>query len=240
MELRASNRGKQIVKDVNQDPVDAHRPRCIDVQITSDFVCPWCFIGEARLRKALAHLTNITVEVSWKPFQLNPWVALNGVSRWNYRVYKFGSWERSQQLDAVVAAVGRADGLDFNFETVERTPNTFALHRVMQIAQREGDPGELAVLLMQGYFTSGMDLSDEQQVIALASKAGLSAQRVQNVLHSDEFSGEVIALEGAARQAGITAIPHFSIGGSTLSGAASVSVLVETIRAAAGSLHEAA
>src|SRR5271168_5286597 len=206
--------------------------RIVHVEVTSDFVCPWCFIGERRLRLALAQLPEIPVELAWLPFQLNPWVPKNGMSRRDYRIRKFGSWEQSLELDAEVVEAGRADGLQFNFQSVERIPNTFELHRVMQYAQREGDPNELAVRLMTAYFSQGVDLSDRRQVLALAVDTGLPAQGVREILESDTFAAEVRALETAARNSGTYAIPELEIGLHRLTGAGTVASLVSAIRAA--------
>jgi len=207
--------------------------RIVHVGITFDFVCPWCFIGERRLRLALAQLPEIPVEVAWTPFQLNPWVPKSGMSRRDYRIRKFGSWEQSLELDAEVVEAGRADGLQFNFQSVERIPNTFELHRVMQYAQREGDPNELAVRLMTAYFSQGVDLSDWRQVLAIAVDTGLPAQGVREILESDTFAAEVRALETEARNSGTYAIPELKVGLHRLTGARTVASLVSAIRAAA-------
>jgi predicted DsbA family dithiol-disulfide isomerase len=207
--------------------------RIVHVRITSDFVCPWCFIGERRLRLALAQLPGVPVKLAWVPFQLNPWVPKNGMSRQDYRIRKFGSWERSLELDAEVVEAGRADGLKFNFQIMERIPNTFELHRVMQYAQREGDPNQLAVRLMTAYFSQGVDLSDRREVLALAVDTGLPAQGVREILDSDTFTAEVRALETEARNSGTYAIPELKVALHRLTGARTVTSLVSAIRAAA-------
>ncbi len=209
--------------------------RVVHVGVTSDFVCPWCFIGERRLRLALAQLREIPVELDWLPFQLNPWVPKNGMSRRDYRIRKFGSWELSLELDAEVVEAGRADGLQFNFQNVERIPNTFDLHRVMQYAQREGDPNEFAIRVMTAYFSQGIDLSDRSQVLALAVDTGLPARGVREILDGDAFTAEVTALETEARNSGTYAIPELRVGLHRLTGAPTVASLISAIRSAAKS-----
>ena len=146
----------------------------IQVSLTSDFICPWCLIGERRLQAALTQLPEgVAVEMRWHPFQLNPTMPKAGLDRRAYRTAKFGSWEHSQALDAQVAAAGRGDGIAFNHAGILRTPNTLAAHRLMRLAAHEGDPTRLADRLFAGYFIEGHDLSDTGQLTALAIEAGL-------------------------------------------------------------------
>jgi predicted DsbA family dithiol-disulfide isomerase len=205
----------------------------VHLEMTSDFVCPWCFIGERRLRKALASVPDIEVKLTWRPFQLNAWIPPQGMSRRDYRVLKFGSWEESLRMDAEVVNAGRAEGLEFNFDKVHRIANTFDLHRLMQLAQKEADPHELAVRLMEGYFSHGTDLSDRLEVIAIATRAGLPEKHVVEVLESASFAAEVRALETATRISGTYGIPEFRLGDTRLTGAKPVASLVAAIRAAA-------
>src|SRR5882757_5504707 len=105
----------------------------LTVEVISDVICPWCFIGKRRMEKAIAFLAE-PVQVRWLPFQLNPTMPRNGISRREYRIKKFGSWERSQELDARVIAVGKEEGIDFAFDRIERTPNTVDAHRLIWLA----------------------------------------------------------------------------------------------------------
>ena len=107
------------------------------VDVISDVICPWCYIGKRRLEKAVA-ASDGAVKVRWLPFQLNPAMPKEGVSRGEYRTRKFGSWERSQELDARVVAVGQSEGIPFAFDRIERTPNTLDAHRLVGLAERPG------------------------------------------------------------------------------------------------------
>ena len=206
----------------------------IQVSITSDFICPWCLIGERRLQVALARLPgDVAVRMRWLPFQLNPTMPKEGLDRRAYRTAKFGSWERSQALDAQVAAAGRGDGIAFNHARMLRTPNTLAAHRLMRLAAREGDPTRLADRLFGGYFIEGEDLSDNGRLAALAVEAGLPEANVQAVLGSDEYGDEVRALEAEGRVAGITGVPFFQFGEIAVYGAQSVDVLLDALKQAA-------
>lgn len=106
----------------------------LSVDVISDVICPWCYIGKRRLEKANA-MHGGSVRVHWLPFQLNPSMPRQGISRRKYRTQKFGSWERSQDLDARVAAEGKAEGIDFAFDRIERTPNTLDAHRLIWLAE---------------------------------------------------------------------------------------------------------
>jgi predicted DsbA family dithiol-disulfide isomerase len=104
----------------------------LHVDVISDVICPWCFIGKRRLEKAIAALVcQHEVRVRWLPFQLNPAMPKEGISRREYRTRKFGSWERSLELDARVIEVGKVEGIEFGFDKIERTPNTLDAHRLI-------------------------------------------------------------------------------------------------------------
>jgi predicted DsbA family dithiol-disulfide isomerase len=126
----------------------------LHIDVISDVVCPWCFIGKRRLEKAIAILDRQQeVRVRWLPFQLNPQMSKEGTSRRAYRTKKFGSWERSQELDAKVVAVGKSEGINFAFDRIEGTPNTFDAHRLIWLADREGVQDAVVEALFQAYFT---------------------------------------------------------------------------------------
>src|SRR5947209_19014769 len=111
----------------------------LHIDVVSDVICPWCYIGKRRLEKAVAAIEGeYEVRVRWLPFQLNPTMAKDGISRRDYRTKKFGSWQRSLELDAKVVAVGKEEGIHFAFDRIERTPNTLNAHRLIWLADKEG------------------------------------------------------------------------------------------------------
>jgi len=135
----------------------------LSVDVISDVICPWCFIGKRRLERAVAALHGShEVRVRWLPFQLNPQMPKEGVSRREYRTRKFGSWERSQELDAQVAEAGEAEGIHFAFDRMERTPNTLEAHRLIWLADTEGVQDAVVESLFRAYFTDGRDISNPQ------------------------------------------------------------------------------
>src|SRR6185436_307818 len=125
----------------------------LTIEIASDVICPWCYIGKRRLEKALALVKDeIRPEIRWLPFQLNPDMPSGGLPRAEYRKAKFGSLERAKGLDARVAAEGRGEGIDFAFDRMERTPNTVAAHQLIDLAQKQGKGDAVVDALFRAYF----------------------------------------------------------------------------------------
>src|SRR6266481_5881115 len=127
--------------------------RPLIIEIASDVICQWCYIGKRRLEKALALLDGeVKPDIRWLPFQLNPDMPAGGMPRAEYRKAKFGSLERGRELDARVAAEGRGEGIEFAFECIERTPNTRAAHQLIDLAQSQGKAGPVVDALFRAYF----------------------------------------------------------------------------------------
>jgi predicted DsbA family dithiol-disulfide isomerase len=144
----------------------------LHVDVISDVICPWCSIGKRRLEKAVAAFGG-PVRVRWLPFQLNPTMPKEGASRKEYRTRKFGSWERSLELDARVVAVGEGEGIHFAFDRIERTPNTLDTHRLIWLAGKEGVQDAVVEALFRAYFTEGRDISNHQTLLDMVAEAGL-------------------------------------------------------------------
>ena len=128
----------------------------ITVKVTSDFICPWCQIGEKRLLNAIESLPkDISVEIEWLPFELNPDMPLQGIDRKTYRTMKFGSWEQAQARDAQTIAAGAEDGVRFEYDKIQITPNTFAAHRLAWLAAQEGKQPVVVLAILNAYFHEG-------------------------------------------------------------------------------------
>lgn len=182
----------------------------LNIEVISDGICPWCFVGKRRLEKALKAVEGRDeIQVTWRPFQLNPNMPKEGMDRRTYRTAKFGSWEKSQALDAQVAAVGAAEGIPFAFDRIQRTPNTFDSHRLIWLAQREGIQDAVVEALFRSYFTEGLDISDRQILLDIASTVGLP--QVDRFLDSDDGVEAVHQEEREVRQRGISGVPFFII-----------------------------
>src|SRR3954471_9838125 len=146
----------------------------LTIEIASDVICPWCYIGKRRLEKALALLDGeVKPDVRWLPFQLNPDMPAGGMPRAEYRKRKFGSIERGRELDARVAAEGRGEGIDFAFERIVRTPNTAAAHQLIDLAQSQAKGGEVVKALFRAYFEEARDIGDAEVLQSIATGAGV-------------------------------------------------------------------
>jgi len=169
----------------------------IKLEVASDVVCPWCYIGKRRLEKALK-LVDVPVELSWLPFQLNPGMPKDGVPRAEYRKAKFGSLERSRELDARVIAEGRSEGIEFAFDRIQRTPNTTAAHRLIALAK---DQNRVVDALFRAYFEEAKDIGDAAVLAEIAAQCGVEGWPGQ--------AQDVSSLEEEVRGMGISAVPTF-------------------------------
>ncbi len=202
----------------------------LTVEVVSDVICPWCYIGKRRLEKALALLDGeVAVEIHWLPFQLNPDMPRQGVARADYRRAKFGSIERGRELDARVAAEGRGEGIAFAFERMQRTPNTVAAHELIELAQKQGLAGPVVDALFRAYFEDAEDIGDAAVLARIAQGSGVRGWPGE----ADEK--QVAALEESLRGLGISAVPTFIFDRkSGVSGAQPPESLAEAMREAAG------
>ena len=198
------------------------------IEIVSDVICPWCYIGKRRLEKALALIPELKPEIHWLPFQLNPDMPREGVARAEYRKAKFGSVERGRQLDARVAAEGKAEGIAFAFDRMQRTPNTVAAHRLIALAQKQGVGQAVVDSLFKAYFEDAEDIGDA----AVLNRISVENQIKGWPHNADEK--EVAALEASMRGFGISAVPTFLFDRKFgVSGAHPPESLAEAIREAA-------
>jgi predicted DsbA family dithiol-disulfide isomerase len=209
----------------------------IPISVTSDFICPWCYIGEKRLARALECLpTGIEVYLQWLPFELNPDMPLEGVDRRIYLSRKFGSWDRAQAIQARTVLAGQDDGATFDYEAIKRTPNTFLAHRVSWLAQREGKQRAFVEAALQAYFVQGRDIGSTGILVEIAGGSGLDQDAVAAFLSSDDGVESVRALERTALESGVQGVPCFNIGGTAIVGAQPAETILQTIIEAAGRL----
>jgi predicted DsbA family dithiol-disulfide isomerase len=183
------------------------------IDVVSDVVCPWCFIGKRRLEKAIAMRPDIPVEIRWRPYFLNDWVPREGIDRDEYLTQKFGSPERYKGIAGRVAAAAQAEGLTYNVGGIARQPNTLDCHRLILWARNTGDAGRMKQRLMELYFTEGADLTDREVLVKAAADCGMDPDLTRELLASDRDVDRVSEEAAQAKQAGIDGVPCFILGG---------------------------
>jgi predicted DsbA family dithiol-disulfide isomerase len=210
------------------------------VDIVSDVVCPWCYIGKRKLESALSQLAvrepGLAVARRWHPFQLNPDLPHDGIPREAYLEAKFGGKARAAEIYARVKRVGAEVGISFDFDRISRQPNTLDAHRLIAWVQQRGDANATDLLLerlFSAYFIEGRVLSDREELVHIASDAGLPEDQARSLLDSAAELSDVEAEDREARAVGIGGVPFFIFNGKTaVSGAHDPQTLLEAIAAA--------
>jgi predicted DsbA family dithiol-disulfide isomerase len=184
----------------------------VRIDVISDVVCPWCFIGKRRLSRALELLRvgaerPEAIEVVWHPFQLNPDLPPQGIDRQEYVQRKFGA--RSEDVYDRVSAAGRTVGLEFAFQNIVRQPNTAAAHQLIALAREHGRQDEVVESLFRGYFLEGVDLTSPENLVSLAQRAGLAPEAVRAGLADDAQRQQVLDEDSEARALGVSGVPFF-------------------------------
>ena len=202
----------------------------VRIDVVSDIVCPWCFIGKHRLEKAIALNPDIPVEVHWRPYFLNDWIPREGISREQYLTTKFGSPERYKGIAQRVSAAAAAEGLTYAMDKISRQPNTLDAHRLIRWADEIGKAAEMKQRLMDLYFTEGADLTSHTVLAQAAADIGLDAEATRKALASDKDVAEIERDALSAKEAGIDGVPCFIFGGKfAISGAQAPEDLAEAI-----------
>jgi len=204
--------------------------RPVRIDVVSDVVCPWCFIGKRRLEKALALASDVPVEVHWRPYFLNEWIPPEGMSREQYLTTKFGSPERYTDIAQRVRAAAADEGLVYAVDRINRQPNTRDAHRLIRWADGIGKSAEMKQRLMDLYFTEGADLSNRAVLVQAAAGVGLDPENVRGALDSDQDIAEIEREVEAAKEAGIQGVPCFILDGKyAISGAQAPEALAQAI-----------
>lgn len=218
-----------------------HDKTPVRIDVVSDVVCPWCFIGKRRLEKALALKPEIPVEVHWHPYFLNDWIPREGIARSEYLTAKFGSPERYAGIAQRVSAAAAEEGLDYAMDKISRQPNTLDAHRLIRWAGGIGKAAEMKQKLMDLYFTDGADLSNRAVLVQAAVDIGLDAEDVAEALASGQDVEQVEQEAQSAKEAGIEGVPCFIFGGKfAVSGAQTPEYLAEAIERLAQAGRDAA
>ena len=205
------------------------------IDVISDAICPWCYIGKRHLESALTLLANqgLHFTVAWHPFQLNPDMPREGVDRAKYRIAKFGSAERSRQLVERITETACTVGLEFHLDRLTRTPNTLDAHRLIRLAGQKDVQDGVVEALFEGYFCDGADIGNGEVLTRLGVEGGLERDDIAAMLQSDAGLKEVTAADRMARNAGIQGVPSFALQGHVLfSGAVPADEMAQAFRRA--------
>ncbi|UVK45323.1 DsbA family protein [Mesorhizobium sp. AR07] len=205
----------------------------ITVDVVSDVVCPWCFIGQKRLDKAISAVGDTKVHVRWRPFQLDPTIPPQGKDRHDYMLAKFGSDERIREIHARIEPLGEAEGIAFAFDAIKVAPNTLDAHRLIRWAGAAGEAvqNRLVRRLFQMNFEEGVNISDHTVLVEAAREAGMDASVVETLLPTDADVEAVRTEIATASRMGISGVPCFLLEGKyAVMGAQDADTLADAIR----------
>ena len=195
------------------------------VDIYSDTVCPWCFLGKRRLELAVAARPQYEVHITWRPFELNPEVPVDGIDLPTFNAAKAVDLERAAETNVELLRLGEASGIDFRFDLIQRVPNTRRSHLLIALAARSGLQGAVKDRILRAYFEEGCDIGDPEELVRLGVEAGLTEGAVRNALILRIGQDGVVAAERHAQVLGITGVPTFIFDGTyTISGAQEVQI----------------
>jgi predicted DsbA family dithiol-disulfide isomerase len=202
----------------------------VKLDIISDPICPWCFIGWHSLARAMESRPNHAFDIEWHPFQLNPDMPPQGMDRRDYLETKFGGRDGALRAYTPIAERAEAMGLNINFEGITRTPNTLNAHRVLHWAGLEGRQTPMKTALFRGYFQQGRDIGDVVVLADLAEQAGLDRDMITRLLASDADADDIRARDAHARARGVSGVPTFIVANQhALSGAQSADLWMQVI-----------
>lgn len=203
-----------------------------DIQVTYDFICPWCWIGGENLERALAASDlSANSHITFLSYQLNPDMPVQGMDRKAYRSAKFGSWAHSQAMDAQVTYAGQTVGLKFDYARAEKTPNTLAGHRLVWRQQQAGEDASFLVkAIFKAYFGEGRDIGDLDVLADIAAETGLDRAVTLDFLNSSEGTAEVLGLEATTKASGVRSVPSIQIGDEVISGAQPIEVMTQVLQ----------
>lgn len=205
------------------------------IEVVSDVVCPWCFIGKRRLEKALALVGRKGAQVHWKAFELNPQAPKEGMDRQAYRARKFGNAAYAKELEGRVIEAGAEEGIAFHFDRIERVPNTLDAHRLIWLAGRNGSQDAIVENFFRAYFIDGQDVGNLEVLRKIAAESGLDAAKVDELLSTDLGKRQVLDEEREAHALGVSGVPSFFLGGVPVtSGAQKPEILASAFGSAFG------
>jgi predicted DsbA family dithiol-disulfide isomerase len=193
------------------DSDNAASPASLQVDVIADLICPWCYLGKRRLDEALAAVRGPN-KVTWYPFQINPAMPTSGMSLDEYLEKRFGDIEKLRPAMDELTRLGKAEGISFNFEKMERVPNSLDAHRLMKLGEAEDvSTSDLAENILRGFFEDGLDIADRDVLIDIGGGSGLSRTEINKMLDNDDSRRIVLSQEAHVRQSGVTGVPDFLV-----------------------------
>ena len=207
----------------------------LQIEVYSDTICPWCFIGKRRFEKALSERPDVDAGLTWMPFQLNPDMPLEGMDRQDYLSMKFGGAERAEDVYAPIEQAGLQEGIEFRFKAMQRTPNTLGSHRLIHYARsQEHGQDRVVEALFAAYFSRGENIGDVNVLVSCAEAAGMDPHAVREYLQNDNDNDNdtpnIQRQDVMARQMGIQGVPFFVFASKyAVSGAQSAAVFVQVL-----------
>lgn len=202
----------------------------MQIDIVSDTVCPWCFIGKRRIGRAMAMRPDVKYDVFWRPYRLDPSIPREGVDRRAYLKAKFGDSPRTSAMGDAIRSEGASEGIQFAFDKIAKSPNTLDSHRLVRWAAGAGKQDEIIELLFKAYFIDGRDIGNTAVLSSIAASAGMDGELVAALLSGDADLESVEREAGLANEMGITGVPTFIFDGKfMISGAREPELLVRII-----------
>jgi predicted DsbA family dithiol-disulfide isomerase len=221
-----------MVKGILRFPVTAHFPYPLSMQIdiVSDTVCPWCFVGKRKLEQALIQRPEIAFDIRWRAYRLDPAVPREGVDRRTYMKAKFGDSPRTSAMSDAVKAAGQSVAISFAFDSIEKRPDTTDSHCLIRWAASSGKQDEVVERLFKAYFEEGRDIGNADVLIAIAAEAGMDADLVRNLLAGESDRELIVREDALAHEMGISGVPTFIFANKyMISGAYDADKLVRVI-----------
>ena len=198
------------------------------IDIIVDTICPWCYVGKKRFERALSIGPQLDLQIGWRAFQLNPRMPAEGMDRRDYVSEKFGGMDRARVVHGSLAEAGAEEGIDFNFSSIQRTPNTIHSHRLVRHAAEHGLQTTIMSAVFDAYFLDGKDIGEPEILADIAASAGLDRKQTLSFLQSDVDTETIVAEDELARRLGINGVPCFIFDRKyAVSGAQSAEVLVQ-------------
>jgi len=186
-------------------------PAMIRLDIFSDPICPWCYIGKTLLDRALETRPDHPFSVEWHPFQLNPDMPTGGMDRRAYLEAKFGGKQQAVEVYARIADAAEKAGIEIDFAKIQRTPNTMNAHRLIHWAGLEGRQNAVVMALFRAYFKDGRDIGSVDTLVDIAQACGMDPEATERLFATDADLADLAARDSDARQKGITGVPAFLI-----------------------------